>query len=285
MALAARQGGRHAASRLSGIIVGSDFRPGLDFLSLHIDMPVRKHGSSARPRGCDARIVCTQATLDDAHADCIIGTREMAHDRCCNLGVPIVRRMRRFALWHRAMGWRIGSTACPIKAQIMQHAPRVIAALMPTLFIELRMMHVPIAWCYASQAVAVMFAGFLVWRGFRTSHDTPQGPVLRFALFAAAAVFASPYWMGYDLLMLTWAVIGVLRVNAWKNMRIWLCIALYFLPVLCFVLHVLGLPGMPLLILTFAFWMLREIKHAHAPSAASPDAAANDSTPAKPALR
>ncbi len=173
----------------------------------------------------------------------------------------------------------------PDQAQIMQHAPRVIAALMPTLFIELRMMHVPIAWCYASQAVAVMFAGFLVWRGFRTSHDTPQGPVLRFALFAAAAVFASPYWMGYDLLMLTWAVIGVLRVNAWKNMRIWLCIALYFLPVLCFVLHVLGLPGMPLLILTFAFWMLREIKHAHAPSAASPDAAANDSTPAKPALR
>jgi hypothetical protein len=107
----------------------------------------------------------------------------------------------------------------------------------------------------------LLAAGAVFW-GFRFRSDAD--PRLLFALFAACAVAATPYFLIYDTLPMVVAALLLLaapRLDSWGRL---LARLVYWLPLLQIGFGKFHIPGPALIAPAFAFIVAREIQRQYA---------------------
>ncbi|MBA4753419.1 MAG: DUF2029 domain-containing protein [Sphingobium sp.] len=135
-------------------------------------------------------------------------------------------------IWHIYIATGIAN-----QSLVLSDPDHLAGPFMPTLFMNLRVIGVPVPAASALQTALALLAAILVWLRFR---QRPAPDDLRAnLLFLACAVSATPYMLSYDTLAL--AAVAVLALAAGEG-RIGPSLA-FFLPLLQIVAGMAGLPG------------------------------------------
>lgn len=151
--------------------------------------------------------------------------------------------------------WQVYVSAGIANQSLVLSDPDHLAGpFMPTLFMNLRVIGVPIPVASALQMALALLAAVLVWHRFRQRpalHDLRAN-----LLFVACAVSATPYMLSYDTLAL--AAVAVLALAAGQG-RIGPLLA-FFLPLLQIVAGMAGVPGPGLIPILLALHLSRQQK-------------------------
>lgn len=153
-------------------------------------------------------------------------------------------------IWHIYIATGIAN-----QSLVLSDPDHLAGPFMPTLFMNLRVIGVPVSAASALQTVLALLAAILVWLRFR---QRPAPDDLRAnLLFLACAVSATPYMLSYDTLAL--AAVAVLALAAGEG-RIAPSLA-FFLPLLQIVAGMAGLPGPGLIPILLALHLSGEQKN------------------------
>ncbi|GBH31814.1 glycosyltransferase family 87 protein [Sphingobium xenophagum] len=153
-------------------------------------------------------------------------------------------------IWHIYIATGIAN-----QSLVLSDPDHLAGPFMPTLFMNLRVIGVPVPAASALQTVLALLAAILVWLRFR---QRPAPDDLRAnLLFLACAVSATPYMLSYDTLAL--AAVAVLALAAGEG-RIAPSLA-FFLPLLQIVAGMAGLPGPGLIPILLALHLSGEQKN------------------------
>lgn len=136
----------------------------------------------------------------------------------------------------------------PLQRTIMDVEGGVAPAMMPTVFIGMRMIGVPLALAYAVQLGATMAALAAVGWTYARKRDA----VLSQALFATAVFLATPYAFSYDMPMLAWAILRLRARADQSKTDTLLNLALWLLPVAMIPLGLHAIPGACVILAVFA---------------------------------
>lgn len=151
--------------------------------------------------------------------------------------------------------WQVYVSAGIANQSLVLSDPDHLAGpFMPTLFMNLRAIGVPIPVASALQMALALLAAALVWHRFRqrpAPHDLCAN-----LLFLACAVSATPYMLSYDTLAL--AAVAVLALAAGQG-RVAPLLA-FFLPLLQIVAGMAGVPGPSLIPILLALHLSRQQK-------------------------
>lgn len=137
---------------------------------------------------------------------------------------------------------------------VLSDPDHLAGPFMPTLFMNLRVIGVPVPVATALQMTLALLAAMLVWHRFRqrpAPHDLRAN-----LLFLACAVSATPYMLSYDTLAL--AAMAVLALAAGQG-RIGPLLA-FFLPLLQIAAGMAGVPGPGLIPILLALHLSRTKK-------------------------
>ena len=142
----------------------------------------------------------------------------------------------------------------PIQNLVLIYTPPLIRAIMPTFYFDLRLLGFGygaalLAQCLLASSIAGMCCRLWAKNTLDSSWEL--------ALFAAASIAITPYFMAYDCLILTWGMIQLLRNTPLPTWAYWLCAALYLLPALSFATRMAGIPGISLIPIAFVFLLPR----------------------------
>lgn len=119
--------------------------------------------------------------------------------------------------------WAVGM---PAQAQVLREPAAVIAALMPTAFIQLWLLGLGYAPAMWLQGMLGLATAVLVYRLFR--HTGARVPTL--VVLAMAGVLATPYLLSYDLIFLAAAVVLLSQHVAFTRVENWALALCFFLP-------------------------------------------------------
>ena len=119
--------------------------------------------------------------------------------------------------------WQVGM---PAQAQVLREPAPMIAALMPTLFIQLWMLGLGDAAAMKLQLMCAAAMAVLLYRVCRR----PGATETRLLLFTLTSLLATPYLLSYDLLPVSFACLWFLRSHALSRGEGWMAAALLFLP-------------------------------------------------------
>lgn len=126
---------------------------------------------------------------------------------------------------------------------VVKEPPRIIAAMMPTVYMDGRLMGLAYGPAMAAQIfISVLTLGVLARHWWRAVPN-PQHDMV---LVAAGSILVTPYLMAYDTVFFTWAVIAAAAWLTDRRARLLLAVCLW-LPILHFVLGVFWIPGSALL--------------------------------------
>ncbi len=139
---------------------------------------------------------------------------------------------------------------------VLKEVTHAVRALMPTIYMDLRIAGVGYALSLAGQALVALLAIVMFFKPRFRRFDAPTQQLM----VAAASVLATPYLMAYDTLFLSAALVLWLRGRAIDRTGFWLCVGCFFLPVLHYVLGTLGIPGSALLPAALMLWLMRTQK-------------------------
>jgi hypothetical protein len=142
--------------------------------------------------------------------------------------------------------------AVPLQEQVIADPTRAVMGMMPTVYMNVRILGFPAGPAYAAQAVAAALAVAAVVWTFRRRRD----PLLSYALFIVASLVATPYLMSYDLVVTAWVMLALALSGAFAARDRPLLLAVYFLPLLAIAAELAGLPGSALVLPAFAIWLL-----------------------------
>ncbi|WP_088184440.1 glycosyltransferase family 87 protein [Sphingobium sp. Z007] len=150
--------------------------------------------------------------------------------------------------------WRIYvETGIANQSLVLSDPDHLAGPFMPTLFMNLRVVGVPVPLASALQMALGLLAATLVWLRFRRRPAATD--LSANLLFLACAVSATPYMLSYDTLSL--AAMAVLALAAGQSGRIAPILA-FFLPLLQLAAGMAGLPGPGLIPIAVALYLLRE---------------------------
>lgn len=138
------------------------------------------------------------------------------------------------------------------QSRVLSDPERLGAPFMPTIFMNLRTIHVPVGAATIVQAVAsLLAAGLILWSFTRKRFDPTTGA----ALFLACATFGSPYLLSYDTL--AFATFMLLASPAGSTGR-WLTLGVWFLTLLQLAAGSIGAPGPALIAVAVAVYLVRQ---------------------------
>lgn len=150
--------------------------------------------------------------------------------------------------------WRIYLAAGIANQSLVLSDPDHLAGpFMPTLFMNLRVMSVPVSVASALQIALALLAATLAWLRFRPR--PAPGDLTASLIFLACAASATPYMLSYDTLAL--AVMAVLALAAGQGGR-GIALLAFFLPLLQMAAGMAGLPGPGLVPIGIAIALMRE---------------------------
>ncbi|MDE2135652.1 MAG: DUF2029 domain-containing protein [Alphaproteobacteria bacterium] len=128
--------------------------------------------------------------------------------------------------------------ALPAQNHILQEDKSQFIAYMPTAFMNMRLIGLPLGLAWIVQAlVSAAALAAVIWT-FRQRRD----PALSSALFITASLVATPYMFPYDTVMLIWAITRLREragVNVWDDA---VALAAWTLPAAAFGLGLAGIP-------------------------------------------
>lgn len=166
------------------------------------------------------------------------------------------------AVWHDYL-----AEAVPFQNVVMTKGTGLMLGMMPTAFINARLMGAPSAVAWALQAVTSAIALTAVIWTFRERRD----PMLSSAMLLAASILVVPYSFNYDMAALI-AVLAQMRLRS-GNSRIdtALILIVWMLPVIMMLGFFVKLAGSALVLLVLMNRLFERLKQADAvPAFASP---------------
>jgi alpha-1,2-mannosyltransferase len=138
--------------------------------------------------------------------------------------------------------------AMPMQNKAVTVGTGFFMPMMPTVFMNARIVALPLSVGFAMQAVASLFALAAVmwtfWR--RRDHD------LSMALFVTASFVATPYAANYDMVMLGWVLLRLMRRDDNTRLDMALMFAVWVLPLATILLGQFHIPGSALVLIAFA---------------------------------
>ena len=94
---------------------------------------------------------------------------------------------------------------CPLQEYVIADPTEATMGLMPTIYMNARLVGLSAPVAYAVQAiVAAAAAAAVTWTFWRR-----RDPLLSYALLLAAGLAATPYLMSYDLVVIVWAMLAL----------------------------------------------------------------------------
>jgi hypothetical protein len=144
----------------------------------------------------------------------------------------------------------------PLQSEILTAGQGIFTIMMPTVFMNARIAHLPldIAWALqiATSIAAVAAVAWTYWRR--------RDPVLSAALLVTASFLVTPYAFNYDMVVFGW-VVALLREKGGAPLDDRLALAVWTLPVMAMVMGLFAIPGSALVLVAFAarlLWRLKE---------------------------
>jgi alpha-1,2-mannosyltransferase len=138
----------------------------------------------------------------------------------------------------------------PVQQDILVNGGGLAPAMMPTVFMNARVAHLPIPVAWALQAVMSAAAVAAVcWTFWRRRDET-----LSIALFVTASFLVTPYAFNYDMVVFGW-VIALLRDRGGTALDDRLAMLVWTLPVTTMI-GLAGIPGSSLVLAAFAARLL-----------------------------
>ncbi|HXG99802.1 MAG TPA: glycosyltransferase family 87 protein [Sphingomicrobium sp.] len=138
------------------------------------------------------------------------------------------------------------------QARVLSDPERLGAPFMPTIFMNLRTIGVPVGVAYAVQGAAAIAAALLVLWGFAKPRFAPATGA---AFFLAAALFGTPYLLNYDTLAFATAML--LAAPAGFAGR-WLTFGAWFLTLLQLAAGNAEVPGPALIAIMAAAYLVKQ---------------------------
>jgi hypothetical protein len=143
----------------------------------------------------------------------------------------------------------------PVQSEILTQGQGIFTMMMPTVFMNARIAHLPLHVAWALQgAVSLAAVAAVVWTYWRR-----RDPVLSVALFVAATFLVTPYAFNYDMVVFGW-VIALLRERGGEPLDDRLAMAVWTLPVTAMLLGLFGIPGSAAVLAAFAVRLLWRLK-------------------------
>jgi hypothetical protein len=147
---------------------------------------------------------------------------------------------------------RYFTQAVPLQEQVIADPTRAVMGMMPTAYMNVRILGLPAGVAYVVQAaVAALAVALVVWT-FRRRRD----PLLSYSVLIVASLVVTPYLMSYDLVVTAWVVLALALSGAFAARDRPLLLAVYLLPLLAIATELAGLPGSALVLPLFAAWLL-----------------------------
>jgi hypothetical protein len=149
----------------------------------------------------------------------------------------------------------------PVMQDVLDHAGGLAPAMMPTVFMNARVAHLPIPVAWALQAVMSAAAVAAVCWTFWRRRDE----ILSIALFVTASFLVTPYAFNYDMVVFGW-VIALLRERGGTALDDRLAMLVWTLLVATLI-GLAGIPGSSLVLAAFAarlLWRLSAVAAAGA---------------------
>jgi alpha-1,2-mannosyltransferase len=138
----------------------------------------------------------------------------------------------------------------PVQQDFLAHGGGLAPAMMPTVFMNARVAHLPIPLAWALQAVMSAAAVAAVcWTFWRRRDET-----LSIALFVTASFLVTPYAFNYDMVVFGW-VIALLRERGGTAFDDRLAMLVWTLPITTLI-GLAGIPGSSLVLAAFAARLL-----------------------------
>ena len=143
----------------------------------------------------------------------------------------------------------------PQQAWLTETSDGLLFAMVASVFYGARMIFLPLSAAWALQYVfSALALAAVVWTYWKR-----RDPALSLALFITATFIVTPYIMTYDMVMFGF-VVALLRDRPDNTMRDHgLLIAVWALPVTMMIAAVGYIPLAPIVLVTFAVWLLRRL--------------------------
>jgi alpha-1,2-mannosyltransferase len=153
----------------------------------------------------------------------------------------------------------------PVQSAILTEGQGIFTIMMPTVFMNARIAHLPLDVAWALQiAMSLLAVAAVVWTYWRR-----RDPVLSVALFVTASFLVTPYAFNYDMVVFGW-VLALLRERGGTPLDDRLAMAVWTLPVTAMLLGLFGIPGSAAVLAAFAGRLLWRLKGARDAVAAAP---------------
>jgi hypothetical protein len=151
----------------------------------------------------------------------------------------------------------------PVQSAILVEGQGISTIMMPTVFMNARIAHMPINVAWALQiATSLAAVAAVVWTYWRK-----RDPALSVALFVTATFLVTPYAFNYDMVVFGW-VLALLREEGggtpWDDR---LAMAVWTLPVTAMLLGLFAIPGSAAVLIAFAARLLWRLHSREARSA------------------
>jgi hypothetical protein len=145
----------------------------------------------------------------------------------------------------------------PLQSEILTSGQGIFTIMMPTVFMNARIAHLPLDAAWALQiATSVAAVAAVVWTYWRR-----RDPVLSVALLVTASFLVTPYAFNYDMVVFGW-VIALLRDKGGTRLDDGLALAVWTLPVTAMALGLFAIPGSALVLVAFAGRLIWRLKQA-----------------------
>jgi alpha-1,2-mannosyltransferase len=143
----------------------------------------------------------------------------------------------------------------PVLSAILAEGQGLFTIMMPTVFMNARIAHLPLDVAWALQiAMSLAAVAAVVWTYWRR-----RDPVLSVALFVTATFLVTPYAFNYDMVVFGW-VIALLREQRGEPLDDRLAMAVWTLPVTAMLLGLFAIPGSVAVLAAFAVRLLWRLK-------------------------
>ena len=154
--------------------------------------------------------------------------------------------------------------ALPVQEYVIRDPTRATLGLMPTAYMNARILGLSAEAAYAVQGVfASLAVAAVVW-----TYRRPRDPLLSFGIVLTATLAATPYLMSYDLVAVSWLVLALATAGKLGESDRRLLLVVQFLPFLAIAGGLFGVPASALVLPALAgllLWRLRVSSPAAAP--------------------
>lgn len=141
------------------------------------------------------------------------------------------------------------------KLTLTTAAPGIMYSLMSTVFIDLRMLGASLPTAFAVQGCFTLAMAVLVGWTFYKKRDAE----LSFIIFIAASVLATSYLLAYDLVLMSWG--GLLILRRAESRRDHIIATLTFaMPILHVIAGYFEIPGTAFIPLLAIWWSMRQLR-------------------------